>query len=284
MNPTAVEPIKMAPYGGSQAKWPLALEDVLDALDVQPEAARPGGSPVPLRNLPSSHGGILGAQLVGQQVVLAERLHPGKRLQSLQTLFVRSGTWNEPLEAHVEQLQQGRSFASVSLTFRQGQNLICKAQVLLTADEPDPARATMAALPGPDPQEATPVAVAILPWDTRLAAGETWQNHDLWMRMNGVPDDSTLWRALVAYSCEPTTLPLFIAAHGAADRTHTALLVAQTVTFFEDLDVRDWHLIRTEVPYSGGGRVHGRGQVLDSRGGPRALFTSVGLFRAAAGG
>ncbi|WP_250279241.1 acetamidase/formamidase family protein [Frankia sp. Cppng1_Ct_nod] len=108
--------------------------------------------------------------------------------------------------------------------------------------------------------------------------------HDLWMRMNGVPDDSTLWRALVAYSCEPTTLPLFIAAHGAADRTHTALLVAQTVTFFEDLDVRDWHLIRTEVPYSGGGRVHGRGQVLDSRGVPRALFTSVGLFRAAAGG
>ncbi|WP_322762814.1 acyl-CoA thioesterase [Frankia sp. Cr2] len=290
VEPIEVEPIELKPYGASQVRWPVALDEVLGVLDVQPAtAARPGGSAAVLANLPTSHGGILGAQLVGQQVVLAERLHPGKRVQSLQTLFLRSGTWQEPLEAHVEQLQQGRSFASVSLTFRQGQELICKAQVLLTVDEPDLARTAVTAVPGPDPQDTTPVAMPLLPWDTRLAAGGTWQAHDLWMRRKDVPDDATLWRALVAYTCEPTTLPLLMADYGtvggpdSVDRPHTALIVALTVTFFEDLDVRDWHVVRTDVPYTGGARVHGRGQVLDGGGRPRALFTTVGLFRPAAG-
>ncbi len=283
MNPT-VGPIEAAPYGRSRVTRAQVLEDVLDVLDVQSPVTALSGAPVPLRNLPSAHGGILGAQLLGQQVALAERLYPGKRVQSLQTLFVRSGTWEGTLEAHVEQLQRGRTFASVSLAFRQGPELICRAQVLLTADEPGPAPATTPGRPRPDPPDTTPVAVALLPWETRLAAGGTWQDHELWMRVRSVPADATLWRALVAYACEPTTLPLFIADRGAADRPHTSLMVAQTVTFFEDIDVRDWYVVRTEVPYAGAERVHGRGQVLDGGGTPRALFTTVGLFRLAAGG
>lgn len=63
----------------------------------------------PVTCIPSVHGGVLGEQLLGQLVRFAERLVPGKRVQSLQTLLLRPG---RPTTVDVEHLQSGRTGTS----------------------------------------------------------------------------------------------------------------------------------------------------------------------------
>jgi acyl-CoA thioesterase-2 len=74
------------------------LADVLAVLDLAGDVT----PPVPVRVLPSAHGGVLGAQQLAQQIVLAERLAPGKTVQTLHTVFPNPSRWDAPLEVDVE--------------------------------------------------------------------------------------------------------------------------------------------------------------------------------------
>lgn len=175
-----------APYAPAWVPTLFGLPDVLAVLDVRP------GEPV--ASVPSGHGGMLGAQLLGQQVRLADRLAPGKRVQSLQTLFLRPGDAGRPLAVDVEQLQTGRSFASLTLTFRQGDVLVSRASALLTADEPDFLR--RGAAPPPLPEGAAAVRRALLPWEARAVPTADPADLDLLLRVPEAGADPSLWRAL----------------------------------------------------------------------------------------
>lgn len=247
------------------------LPALLDVLDVRP------GEPV--RSVPSGHGGVLGAQLLGQQVRLAERLVPGKRVQSLQTLFVRAGRADLPMSVDVEHLQGGRSFASLTLTFRQGDVLVSRASALLTVDEPDFLRRVARA---PQlPQDTVEVHRALLPWQARAVPTDDPVDLDLLLRVPEAGDDPSLWRALVAYTSEVPAVQQVVDGMGVevpSARLPGAVL-SQTLTFLEPLDVREWHRVRVLVPYVGAGRLLGRGEVFDGDGRLAATFATSGLLR-----
>ncbi len=65
-----------------------------------------------------------------------------------------------------------------------------------------------------------------------------------------------------------------------ADRPQVAAAVlSQTVTFFDDLDVRDWHLFQVHTVHAGQGRTVARIEIFGPDGVQRATAEVVGLVR-----
>ncbi|WP_007518238.1 acyl-CoA thioesterase [Pseudofrankia saprophytica] len=260
------------------------LADVLRVLDLAGDAT----PPLPARTLRSLHGGVLASQQLAQQIVLAERLAPGRSTQTLHTVFPNPSRWDEPLDVDVEWLQSGRTFANLALTFRQGGRAISRGDVLLGSDAPDFVRHE-AAPPEPtaSPAAARPVDYPLLPWEVRLSPGPAPYSLDVWQRIPGVPADPALARGLLAFASEPWAGHHVINSHFqrgtatlAPGERLAAAVLAQTVTFVEDLDVREWHLLRVESPHAGHGRFLGRGRVHTADGRLCAVFECLGMLRA----
>ena len=268
----------LPPYEPEWVPTLFGLDDLLRILDVTPDVP-----PVPARCLPSGHGGVLGSQMLAQQVVLAERTTPGKRVHTLHTLFLRSGTAERSLEIDMERLAHGRSVDSVALTFRQGTERLSRADVMLAAPDADFARHGTALPPEVcGPADAEPVRRALLPWEAALVPPARPFQLDLWLRAPLVPDDPTTWRALLAFTAETLPASNVLQGHGLAptpDRPLFVVTLSQTVTFLDELDVREWHLFRLYSPHSGGGRALSRGEVYGADGRLAAVFETVGMLR-----
>ncbi|WP_261575094.1 acyl-CoA thioesterase [Frankia gtarii] len=266
-----------APTPGS-----FTLNDLLAVLDL-------GGDvpPVPARCLVSAHGGILGAQLLGQQIVLAERLAPGKAVHSLHTIFSRPGDCQQPLWVDVERLAHGGSIDALALSFRQGSLHICRADVMLRASEPDFLSLQMSRADLSGPADAVPFPDRrMMPWEVRVLPRVEPHRLDQWQRIGDAGEDPTVWRALLAHSCEVLPLADLLTASGIppmpADRPQVAAAVlSQTVTFFDDLDVRDWHLFQVRTVHAGQGRAVARIEIFGPDGVQRAAAEIVGLVRSA---
>ncbi|HVV31306.1 MAG TPA: acyl-CoA thioesterase domain-containing protein [Mycobacteriales bacterium] len=254
---------------------PFGLADLLTALQIDDSAER-----WQLPSLPSGHGGVLGSQLLAQQVTCAERLVPDKKVLTLQALFIRGGVGGEPLELYPEELQQGRSFASYALTFRQGSTTICRADVLLHADESDYVRVGLAA---PDPgriDDARPMRIALMPWETRAAAKQAPGSLLVWQRIPVDSADPSRCRSLLAFTTEVLALQHFRVAESLPPTPAvTGSILSQRVSFFDQLDLREWHLVRTEVEYAGGGRAAAGGEIYSADGRLAATFEQVALMR-----
>jgi len=259
------------------------LAEVLAVLDLAGDVT----PPVPVRSLPSAFGGVLGAQLLAQQIVLAERLALGKTVQTLHAVFPNPSRWDRPVDADFEWLQSGRTFANLTLTFRQDGRAIGRSDVLLAADDPDFVRHAPDQPKGwTGPQDATPLDHPMMPWEVRTRPGPEPFSVDHWQRIPAAPDDPTVARALAAYASEPLLIPRVMAEHAA--RGDVALaegerlaanVIAETVTFVEELDARDWHLLRVTSPYAGRGRLLGRGEVFRADGRLCAVFECVAMLR-----
>jgi len=267
---------------------PYSLAEVLAVLDLAGDVS----PPVPVRSLRSPHGGVLGSQQLAQQVVLAERLAPGMSTRTLHSLFPNPSERDEPLDVDVEWLQSGRRFANLALSFRQRGRAIGRSDVLLGADAPDFVRhETSPPEPMGDPESGEPLDCPLMPWDVRVAPGPRPHSVDVWQRIPGVPADPALARGLIAFASDPWAGHHVILSHIQAGTAvlapgerMLAAVLAQTVTFLEELDVREWHLLRVDAPYAGGGRFLGRGHVYTAAGRLCAVFETVGMLRAASDG
>lgn len=103
---------RAAPYHPAWVGTLHTLQDVLDVLDL-PASAGPG--PVRVANLPTAHGGVLGAQLLDQTVVAAERRHPHKRVFDLHAALPHRARPGLPLLLGLEELSADRPFATLLL-------------------------------------------------------------------------------------------------------------------------------------------------------------------------
>ncbi|WP_261566256.1 acyl-CoA thioesterase [Frankia gtarii] len=277
-DPAAVGPGRPL-YEPDWVRTLFTLPELLEVLDLTPTPPTTSA-----RSVPSGHGGVLGAQQLGQQVVLAERLAPGKRLHTLQTVFIRGGRADVALEIDVERLAAGRSVESFALSLRQGAEQLSRAQVMLTVDEPDFHRFDSPATDVGRPADAEPVRRALLPWEAAVMPRRAPRQLDLWTRIPAAPDDPTIWRALVAHTVETLAIADGMLNGGIALPPRAelqAVVLTVTVTYLNDLDVRDWHLYRVQTPQAASGRILGRGELRGADGGLRAVFETVNLVRPA---
>jgi acyl-CoA thioesterase-2 len=271
----------LPPYSPADIPTLFDLAGLLAALDVRPGKAL---SIHPATSLPSEHGGVLGSQLLGQYVALAERLVPAKRALTVHASFVRSGGGGAPLTITSQLRHDGRSFADVELNIAQGETLVSHADVLLHKPESGLLRGGSPVVAIPPPAESRPVRRAFLPWETRESAdGVT-----LWQRIADAGSDPTTWRALLAYTTE---IPGMQGVRDKASRQHadrlptldspafTGSVLSQRISFLEELDVREWHRINVDAWWAEYGRVSVRGSIADLSGRIGVTFEQIGLLR-----
>src|ERR1700677_4902665 len=103
-------------------------------------------------SLSSTHGVVFGGQLLAQSVMAGLAGQEGKAVKTIHTVFARGADPEAPLEIAVARMHSGRSVASSTVTISQGDTLVTRSLVLLSADEADVIRHADAprAMPSPD--------------------------------------------------------------------------------------------------------------------------------------
>ncbi|MGW1997085.1 acyl-CoA thioesterase [Embleya sp. NPDC001921] len=284
---------------GGVSMWPnIATADLVDALELTPADLADSGGPGAVttfgaRNIVTRIPRTLGAQVLAQTVVAAERVVPHMAVQTLQGVFPRAGDPAEPVEVRVERLHQGRSAAMLQVGFRQGGHEHYRAFVTLGVVGPelvrhaDPLPAEVVG-----PEDCAELPVSMLPWEVRTVGGPAALDPDLagppcldlWTRCTGVADTATMARAILAWSTEGFLGPVALRPYPRAEierRGGRAMSVAlaQNITFHEGFSAHEWLLLRCASEYAGDGRMHGRIRVFTRAGRLVASVTADGLMR-----
>ena len=116
-----------------------------------------------------------------------------------------------PLEFDVDVMQTGRSFASASVTARQGERLCTRSLVLLHAPDPDLIRHQPEAPARGSPEDAVASEHSTGFWEVRTVggvdiadpdAGRARPRLDVWTRFPGAPPDPARNQALLAFATD----------------------------------------------------------------------------------
>lgn len=262
-----------------------ATADILAAYDLEPVGAgrfRAG-------NARSTHGVVFGGQLLGQALLAAGAAHPGMPVKTLHAVFARGASPDAALDIEVEPVHGGRTFASSTVTLRQGDRTCVRAQVLQSADEPDCIRhaapAPTVAPPGDDADAPAEWAVHIVgdvDIDDPDAVGPA--ELDVWTRFAGAPDDPALNQALLAFATDGFLIGTAMRPHegvgqAQAHRSLSTGVISHTITFHEPVDAGAWNLLSHRSPYAGRGRSYGTADVFDAAGRLVASFVQDAMIR-----
>lgn len=247
-------------------------------------------------NAESGHAVIFGGQLLGQSIVAASLAEPGKRVKTVHTVFARAGNPEAGVEIAVDRVHSGRAMASSTVTISQGDRLITRSQVLLSADEPDLIRHADEAPPVPRPEECRPGGEAGAAWQIRVCGDVDISDPDavgppeldVWTRFEGAPDDPAIDQALVAFATDGFLIGTAMRPHqgvgqAQAHRTLSTGVLSHTLTFHEPLSASRWLLLSHHSTHTGRGRAHGRANVFQD-GALVASFVQDAMIRPMATG
>jgi acyl-CoA thioesterase II len=244
-------------------------------------------------NDPEGREVVFSGQLLAQSIMASDALVDGaKGTQSIHTIFSRVGSYASPLELQVEVAHDGRAFASHTTTATQGERLIARSLVLMSADEPDLIRHSPAMPDVPAPTELEPAAVLAFPGlETRPVPSLSGQSSDgspvesFWMRNPNSYDSVAANQAILAWSQPGSLIGLAMRPHSDvvnihdAHRTASTGVVAHTSHFHEPFDVAEWLLVAQEAIYAGRGRVFGIGSVFTRNGDLVSTFEQDSMVR-----
>ena len=197
---------------------------------------------------------------------------------------------------HVDRVHTGRSFATSTVTFEQGGRVVSRAQVLLTAPDPDLIRHADAPADVGAPEDAAAMPNSSAVWEQRVVGGVDIDDPgavgpadlSMWMRFPGASTDAVQDQALLAFATESFLIATAMRPHDGvgqaqAHRTVATSVISHTITFHEPAPVADWLLVQQHSPYAGRGRSYGRGDVFRRDGSLVASFAQDNLIRAMPG-
>lgn len=266
------------------------LQSLLRSFDLQPDGDGRYRAP----NADDGHGVVFGGQLLGQSIVAALREHPDKRVKTVHTIFARGGRPDADVEITVEQMHSGRAFGSSTVTISQGDRLVTRSLVLMTADEEDVIRHAdpMPSVPKP---EDVPVGAGTEggDWEVRVVDGVDISDPeavgppdlDVWTRFAGAPDEPATNQALLSYVTDPFLIGTAMRPHPGVGQAlaHVTLstgVISHTLTFHEPAWPGDWLLLSHHSQYAGRGRSYGRADIFTQGGELVASFVQDNMIRA----
>jgi acyl-CoA thioesterase len=236
---------------------------------------------------------VFGGQQLAQTIVAAATVDPAKSVKSVHTVFARGASTDRPLEFAVDVMQQGRSFASATVTISQGERLCTRSLVLLHAPDPDLIRHQDAAPEVPSAAESTPSAHGAGFWEVRTVGGVDIADPDavgpprldVWTRFPDAPDDPNLNQALLAFATDGFLIGTAMRPHAGvgqalAHRSISTSVITHTLTFHGPVDASGWLLLDQESPVAGAGRSYGRAHVFAEGGDLVASFVQENMIRA----
>ncbi len=242
---------------------------------------------------PEGRAVVFSGQLLAQAIMASHDVVQGaKAAKSVHAIFARAGTYERPLELQVEVTHDGRAFASHTISAAQGDRLLSRMLVLMSADEPDLIRHSPAMPEVPAPAELEAADLLVFPGletrpvpsvGPRSAAGSPMDA--FWMRSAVSYDSVAANQAVLAWSQPGGIIGLAMRPHAEvvslrdAHGTVSTGVIAHTVHFHEPFDVGEWLLVVQEATYAGRGRVFGSGSVFDRQGQLVSTFEQDSMVR-----
>jgi acyl-CoA thioesterase II len=267
----------------------VTTNSVLDALQL--EAA--GDRRYRAGNVDFGGGTVTGGQLIGQSLVAAAsdaaaHGNDDKVTKTIHTVFARAASADLPVDLLVQQIQSGRTFASVNVTISQNDRICAQSLVVLTAIESDfirhADRAGSVTPPSDEPANGE--------WQVRIVDGVDLADPDLvgppdldvWVRFDAAPSDAVLNQALLAFSTDFFLIGTAMRPHAGVGQaqSHKTLstgVITHTLTFHEPALAASWTLMSHHSTFAGHGRSFGRADVFRSDGVLAASFVQDGMIR-----
>jgi acyl-CoA thioesterase len=245
---------------------------------------------------PEGRNIVFSGQLLAQMIMAADRAVEGaKDTKSIHAIFSRAASYEAPLELEVDTIQNGRTWASHTVTAHQSGKRMSRAMVLMSVDEPDLMShgPGMPEVPGPDDLDPDPGSLAYPGAETRtvpdpaaVALDGSPAEH-LWLRIDASLESVAARQAVLAWSQPGNGIALAMRPHAdvvdirEAHRTLSTGVIAHTCHFHERFDLREWLLVTQQATWAGRGRVHGSGSVFNAEGRLVATFEQDSMVKAA---
>jgi acyl-CoA thioesterase len=269
------------------------MDAFLEALTLEPN----GDDHYRASNLPAEHNVVFGGQLLAQSVIAGLAGQEGKSVKTIHTVFARGATPARALDITVERMHGGRSVASSTVTISQGDQLVTRSLVLLSAEEADVIRHADKTRNASSPDDVAGSVRAVGAWEVGVVGAVDLNDPelvgppelDVWIRFVGAPDNSATDQALVAYSTDGFLIGTAMRPHAGvgqaqAHRTLSTGVLSHTLTFHERCPASEWHLLQQWSSYAGHGRSYGRGDIFRTDGQLAASFVQDAMIRARSGG
>jgi acyl-CoA thioesterase len=266
----------------------LTIENLLNSLTLDPD----GDDCYHADNADAGPGVIFGGQLLAQSIIAASKTEPSKRVKTVHTIFARAGSPDAPVEIAVERMHSGRAMASNTVTITQGDRLIARSQLLLTADEPDFIHHADSAPLVPGPEDSRPTREDEGAWEVRIAGDADINDPervgppdlDAWTRFVGAPDEPAISQALLAFATDGFLIGTAMRPHhgvgqAQAHRSLSTGVLSHTLTFHEPFTASEWLLLSHHSTHTGHGRAYGRANVFRTDGTLVASFVQDAMIR-----
>lgn len=254
--------------------------NLVEAIDVL-QKLRPVDGGFECDTLATPHGGIFGAYQLFQIVIAAELAVPDKRVFSIQTVFANGGKSGEPARITIETLQNGRSFAFLTLTFHQGDTVISRNEVMLTVDEGDFLHHRNAGAHPGDVANWEELSSGLWPQIAHRDPQSSIEQLCIHYALDKQPTPM-ITRALLALASEPAvmaSISTYSEIPASSPGRVPGNVLAQTVTLLEPADLVSGIVLRTTPQYAGQGRVHGHGSMVSVSGELLATYSTTGVLR-----
>jgi acyl-CoA thioesterase len=177
---------------------------LVDMLDVRPEGD--GHFVGPVRS-DGRRPVVEGSQMLGQAIVAAGRIAPGRRAVSTSMVFLRGADARQPLHFELAELSGGRTFTGLTVQVRQAGRVCAAGTVLLDVTSPEILRHSAAPPDVPGPYDCPPFDMGVTGRDLRVVDGAYTNDADApagppvldcWVRFRDLPDDPALHAGLLA--------------------------------------------------------------------------------------
>jgi len=268
--------------------WGTA-DDLLRIIDLQPAGDGMWRAPV---HAHAPRNVVEGSQMLAQAIVAAGKALPGKQVISAQGIFCRVARFDLPLDFAVEVLQEGRTFATLSIRAVQDGKLRATFQVLMDAGADDfiAGQVPMPVLPGP--QDCPQYDYGMSGRDFRFVDGNYAPTEDriaepelhAWVRYDAPPPTPLLHQALMAQCVGHMTIGAALLPHPGMKEadTHVTIssgIMAIAIAFHREADVSEWILYSNPAIFAGGGLVQGEGHIFSQSGKLLGSYTVQGMVR-----
>jgi len=237
---------------------------------------------------------VEGSQVLGQAIVAASRLVPGRRAVSSSMVFVRAADALAPYDLVLDTVSTGRTFAAHAVRATQGDRTCAAGTVLLDATAPDVIRHAEPPTDGAGPDGATPYDMGVAGRDVRIVddayTGDPGApvgppTLDAWVRFRDVGDDPALHAGLLAQFTGHLSIAAALRPHEGVgqDQAHVTLstaINAISLSIHADVRVDQWLRYHHRSTFAGDGMTHAECRVHDEPGALVASFTVDAMVRA----
>lgn len=239
----------------------------------------PLGTHVPMQWHGERRNVVEGGQLLGAAIVAASKARSDQRVTSAHIAFVKSASFDEPMEIAVEAHRRGSTLSVLAVRVEQAGSLRASGMVMTDVGAADLIRHSEPMPDVPPPTECPRHDFGVLGREVRVVDGAYTQRDGpagppelyLWTRFAAAPDSEAMHQALLAQATTHYAIGAALRPHqgideGDAHRTVSMGPVNATIAFHDEVDVTQWLLTETRSIWAGRGSTQAQVRVFTADG------------------